>query len=211
MIEPLFYVEDRRLQNSIKLRATWTLDNHPPYLLSSLVDYRDGNTLNLPHPFQVETTNSVYQVVQWTNRGRLRIPTEFKITRYTPDYNSQDSPRLRVWARIHVTAKEVYNQSSVTDFAPQVSTTTRVVDHRFHQETRSENPFAYLAKQGKILDFEELVELPGVKKPYPSSNEAGQNRTRKHRLIIYGCFAFLLGLPLIFFAKHGWRRIVKQT
>jgi hypothetical protein len=206
IIEPLFYMGNQRLQSVISVRGSWRFSPKAPYLLTSLIDYRDGKVLGLQHPFTLETTNSVYEVLNWTNIGALTIPQQFRITHYVPDTKATDVPRLAVFAVIDGVATEVLDRTEITDFSPAVSVATRVVDRRFKKETQSDQPIVYMAKAGKILNLEEMRELPALQKTHFGGAAAQRRRVSNYKVGIYASLALLFGIPLIFFAKRLWRR-----
>lgn len=142
-----------------KAPAHWRFSSRPPNLLELLVVLRDGEALKLPVPFTGRTTNCVYEVLQWTNVAGLSLPLEFKLTRYAPDLEARDSPRLLVDGLFCGVATGIAPRLSITNFTPLISTNTQVADRRFEEED-VEHAIVYMAREGRILTREELRKRP---------------------------------------------------
>ena len=142
-----------------KAPAQWRFSPKPPNLLDLLVVFRDGEALELPAPFKGLTTNCVYEVLGWTNLAGMSLPLEFKLTRYALDLKAKDSPHLLVDGVLRGQASSFSPRLSITNFVPVISTNTQVADRRFEDED-AERAIVYMAKEGRILTYEELKEQP---------------------------------------------------
>ena len=88
---------------------------------------RVAHVQKMPAPFNRECTNSVFEVLAWTNINGLTLPREFRVTLYEPDLVAKSEPVLLPRRIIEGTITEARPGASSTNFsawAPQGLVTT---------------------------------------------------------------------------------------
>jgi hypothetical protein len=146
----------------LRLRSEWLFNDRQPHLIRSFTDYRDAKWDSrrfspslIPDEYSTGKTNSVMQIVTWTNVSGLHIPLQGWLTRYLPDTNSPVPGAICVHFFCRVTATDVSATTARRSFVPEFTTATRVNDGRFTEGT--DQSAEYFPRNGLLPMTEEDV------------------------------------------------------
>ena len=98
-------------------------------------------------PFDVDVTNSVYSVVNWTNVAGMQIPSVFRVVQHSPLAGAH---RERVYEGV---VRSIRPICEVTDFFTErpVAMPTRVIDNRLITAKYPFRNAIYLSESGEIV------------------------------------------------------------
>lgn len=174
-IKPVWYMGGGVLEANILFTSEWRMNKDAPHLLEFMVDFTDGNkyevtgrkplAVRMPKPFDVETTNSMYQVLSWTNVAGMVLADRFQVTRYVPDTQGSTPSLLKLEVYEGI-AHSIRPTCATTDFSPNVSSgiPTQITDHRLEHDNIPASAIGYFSPDGKVQDLEELRVREGYKR-----------------------------------------------
>ena len=147
---PAFYPTG--FKNPYSLRATkpgtWLLSPYRPFVPEKVIGYDSGtidtwtnpsygpwvvppNKLTLPSPYDKGYTNFVYEVLQFTNRDGLLLPSNFRITRYTSLFAGESTVSLRLLSRMEGQLASAALLLERRSTLPEIPGDTVCADYRF--------------------------------------------------------------------------------
>jgi hypothetical protein len=171
-LKPIWPLDDPRLNDEgFKMRASWSLNENPPYLPKQVAYYFDGTLryritdVPFPHfappPWNKGFTNFTYNEISSTNFGGTQIPTEFEFVRY-------GFVDLKLQKIEFVTGKidEFEPGASVSDFKPAYAGEMHIIDKRFRDPKSPKDFLMFAARDGSW-------ESPKMRKLYRRAMNGG--------------------------------------
>lgn len=188
----------------------WRLNQSVPRLLEYLADFTDGNKyestgstpvpVRMSKPFDVPTTNSVYQVLNWTNVAGMTLPQRFRVVRYVPNTESRSSASslhiLEVYEGVAHTIRPI---CAVSDFGPRIpgAVPTQVADRRF------EGGIGYFSPTGQIASLEQVKPSKRTQEAVRTIEVKPDSQKLRWGLILLLCIS--LSFPVWLLTKWMWR------
>jgi hypothetical protein len=203
-VAPIFSMGEGYRESGGRVRAQWSFDDIEPGFLKYMCDFSDGREYrrtgskltftSMPKPFDKGFTNSVFNVLQWTNVSSLRIPFIFELLRFAPQLGSGNQQKLQTLYTCKGTVDSVRISLSVTNFTPDIPMKCRVTDYTVSDKGTPFNGYTYLTTNGTLLTFEELKLEPQFQLAMRTADRAVA-KTRK-QYFLFACFLVTLIIPL---------------
>lgn len=202
--------------NGYELECEVHSSTESPYLPDRIIDHADERVFEfvsgiqqkylhqppLPELYRQGFTNSIFEVLSWTNTYNLHLPLHFRLTRYVPRIHGKSNQDLDI-----LLTYDGYGDFFDTNLTRQIAfpekaqSWSRIDDYRFAPEAG--RPYIYTTKSGRILSFKELQELkPG--------EYAGATFKQPNTLLIPSIVIGLIIFPPFFlFVWKYWKKKTK--
>jgi hypothetical protein len=170
-IPPLVFMGAAWPDYGRKIQASWLQSDAPPRLPAHVVEYADREVFAfvdslaredqanpLPALYQSGYTNAIYDVLAWTNVGKLRLPFHSRLTRYIPAPAGRDAGHLIIQLTYDSYLSEVSTDGVAHIMFPEsLPRGTRTSDYRFGNE--GGKPHVYSSPDGRILSLKQIQAL----------------------------------------------------
>ena len=156
----------------LRQKAYWTCSRQPPYLPSSVVYLDDGiidpkgsggQPLRWPEPLDAGFTNTVYQVLEYTNLGPLELPVRAGMKTFSARFHvtgGRTTSELALFYEYEVQATNFITHLVQTGaFRPRIPGVTLIDDERFTTSDPNRG-LSYRQRENRWLDDSEVRALP---------------------------------------------------
>jgi hypothetical protein len=198
--------------NGNELKCEVYSSTEAPYLPDRIVEYADESVFEfvsgvqqrylrqppLPELYRQGFTNSIFEVLSWTNINNLHLPLHFQLIRYVPKSHGESNKDLDVLL-VYEGYGELFDANTTGQIVlpEKAQSWSRVDDYRY--ASVGGQPYLYTSKSGRILSFKELQELkPG--------GFSGETIVRSNTILVRSMVIGLMISPLIFlFVWNYWK------
>ncbi len=213
---PLTYLGKVYRDQHIKLKAASKTHESIPNFLEWREDYHEGNILSENHgtlqriplagSLSLGYTNSIYNVVAWTNVMGLSFPEQAQLKIFLPS-KDKTSVECRIVCSAMITSIQLGSPDSL--YSPVVVAKTTVNDRRQKGDSAKAAPY-YLSLDGGLLSPSQLTSNPRYKvSPHQLDNVKTTPISKRH------VFLFIIGLlflaPPMLLLFFRWKQPVKET
>jgi len=200
--------------NGQQLKCEVQSSTDAPHLPSQIIEYGDANVFQfvsevqqnffgqkpLPEIYKGGFTNSIYEVLSWTNFSGLKLPLRFQLTRYIPKTNGSAANDLSVLL-VYEGVADSFEAKSVDLIVPsKAQEWSRITDYRFNKADGK--PYMYTTKSGRILSRKEL-EKSG------QASLSSERPFRSNLNVIRFVVIALMATPLIYYFVWRYREKTK--
>jgi len=211
-VEPHWSMGKQVRGPAIRFKCLWRLTPASPYFPEFVIDFTDGNeyestgsksiTERMEKPFDTELTNSVYEVLSWTNFGPLVLPATFRVTQYVPDPDASSTPTLLVAKVFEGVANRIHSIFTAESLSAMSAGAipTRVLDKRFANAADPVDTVAYLSPTGRVMSMEEVKKSEAYKQAL--GGREPQFEPKRTRFLFIVIFLAAAAFPVWLLAKR---------